>query len=141
MNGFTLMLIIMQTALPLSKQTSVGWLFTFETSTLLEASCFAQLLYTAAAATASACSLEQHQVCTDWKHATVVLMMISPFEEKKRQDYAFRRQFNEKPSIVPGCPGTFLLTIMKIAVLGVGELGQCFVGLRWPEEAIAGGCH
>ncbi len=66
------MLIIMQTALPLSKQTSLGWLFTFETSTLLEASCFAQLLYTAAAATASACSLEQHKVCTDWKHATVV---------------------------------------------------------------------
>ena len=26
-------------------------------------------------------------------------------KEKKRQDYAFRRQFNEKRSIVPGCPG------------------------------------
>ncbi len=25
--------------------------------------------------------------------------------KKKRKDYAFRRQFNEKPSIVPGCPG------------------------------------
>ena len=25
--------------------------------------------------------------------------------EKKRKDYAFRRQFNEKPSIIPGCPG------------------------------------
>ncbi len=24
--------------------------------------------------------------------------------EKKRKDYAFWRQFNEKPSIVPGCP-------------------------------------
>ncbi len=24
--------------------------------------------------------------------------------EKKRKDYAFRRQFNEKPSIIPGCP-------------------------------------
>jgi len=23
---------------------------------------------------------------------------------KKRKDYAFRRQFNEKPSIIPGCP-------------------------------------
>ena len=23
----------------------------------------------------------------------------------KREDYAFRRQFNEKPSIIPGCPG------------------------------------
>ncbi len=27
------------------------------------------------------------------------------FEEKKRKDYTFRRQFNEKPSIIPGCPG------------------------------------
>ena len=26
-------------------------------------------------------------------------------KEKKRKDYAFRRQFNEKPSIIPGCPG------------------------------------
>jgi len=25
--------------------------------------------------------------------------------EKKRKDYAFRRQFNEKPSNIPGCPG------------------------------------
>ena len=25
-------------------------------------------------------------------------------KEKKEKDYAFRRQFNEKPSIIPGCP-------------------------------------
>ncbi len=25
-------------------------------------------------------------------------------KEKKRKDYAFWRQLNEKPSIVPGCP-------------------------------------
>ena len=25
-------------------------------------------------------------------------------KEKKRKDYAFRRYFNEKPSIIPGCP-------------------------------------
>ncbi len=25
-------------------------------------------------------------------------------KKKKRKDYAFRRQFNEKPSIIPGCP-------------------------------------
>ncbi len=25
--------------------------------------------------------------------------------EKQRKDYAFRRQFDEKPSIMPGCPG------------------------------------
>ena len=29
-----------------------------------------------------------------------------PAEKKrKRKDYAFRRQFNEKPSIILGCPG------------------------------------
>jgi hypothetical protein len=28
-----------------------------------------------------------------------------PSKEKKRKDYTFRRQFNEKPSIIPGCPG------------------------------------
>jgi len=31
--------------------------------------------------------------CTDGKE-----------KKKKRKDYAFRRQFNEKPSIIPGCP-------------------------------------
>ncbi len=29
----------------------------------------------------------------------------SDASEKKRKDYTFRRRFNEKPSIVPGCPG------------------------------------
>ena len=24
---------------------------------------------------------------------------------KKRKDFPFRRQFNDKPSIIPGCPG------------------------------------
>ena len=27
-------------------------------------------------------------------------------KKKKRKDYAFWRQFNEKPSVIPGCPGT-----------------------------------
>ena len=26
-------------------------------------------------------------------------------KEKSRKDYTFRRHFNEKPSIIPGCPG------------------------------------
>ena len=30
---------------------------------------------------------------------------IRAVTEKKRKDYAFWRQFNEKPSIIPGCPG------------------------------------
>ena len=32
------------------------------------------------------------------------LSCIGSLGEKKRKDYAFRRQFNEKPSIIPGCP-------------------------------------
>ena len=27
-------------------------------------------------------------------------------DRKKRKDYAFWRQLNEKPSIIPGCPGS-----------------------------------
>jgi len=30
--------------------------------------------------------------------------------EKKRNDYAFWRQFNEKPNIIPGCPGACITT-------------------------------
>ena len=37
---------------------------------------------------------------------TAYPVRVSPErKEKKRKDYAFRRQFNEKPSIIPGCPG------------------------------------
>ena len=30
---------------------------------------------------------------------------LMPLKEQKRNDYAFRRQINEKPSIILGCPG------------------------------------
>jgi len=30
-------------------------------------------------------------------------------KEKERKDYAFRSQFNETPSIIPGCPEKCLL--------------------------------
>jgi len=33
-----------------------------------------------------------------------VQMHLPGRKEKKRKDYAFRRQFNEKPSTIPGCP-------------------------------------
>ena len=37
-------------------------------------------------------------------------------KEKKRKDYAFRRQFNEKPRIIPGCPGhTVWLSLLGCA--------------------------
>ncbi len=29
---------------------------------------------------------------------------------KKRKDYAFQRQFNERPSVLPGCPGRYTST-------------------------------
>ena len=32
---------------------------------------------------------------------------------KKRNDYAFRRQINEKPSIIPGCPGHHALLYLS----------------------------
>ena len=35
----------------------------------------------------------------------------SGIHRKKRKDYAFRRQFNEKPSIIPGCPGSGIHTL------------------------------
>ena len=35
-------------------------------------------------------------------HARVFTCILS---EKKRKDYALRRQFNEKPNIILGCPG------------------------------------
>ena len=33
-------------------------------------------------------------------------MVRTEHVEQKRKDYAFRCQFNEKPSVIPGCPGT-----------------------------------
>ena len=39
----------------------------------------------------------------DWQQCVI---------EKNRKDYACRRQFNEKPSIIPGCPGAVCHTFM-----------------------------
>jgi len=33
-------------------------------------------------------------------------------KETKRKDCAFWRQFNEKPSTIPGCPGQQLVTLL-----------------------------
>ncbi len=33
--------------------------------------------------------------------------------EKKRKDYAFWRQFNEKPSIIPGYPGATVVVALQ----------------------------
>ena len=46
---------------------------------------------------------------------------------KERKDYAFRRQFNEKPSITPGCPGkrpqAACLKLCFMAQITSGSLG------------------
>jgi len=38
---------------------------------------------------------------------------------KKRKDYTFQRQFNEKPSTIPGCPGGHCHKSERISMLGV----------------------
>jgi len=37
-------------------------------------------------------------------------------KEKKRKDYAFRRQFNENPSIIPGCPGAYFTKQVEVLI-------------------------
>jgi len=44
----------------------------------------------------------------------VVCMVISRKKKRKRKDYTFRRQFNEKPSIIPGCPGSSVNSALMV---------------------------
>jgi len=62
---------------------------------------------------------------------------------KKRKDYAFRRQFNEKPSIIPGCPDLGTNTLLwHSADIGIpltqppiSALRICALCLRsWPAN-------
>ena len=45
-------------------------------------------------------SWKLHPVRVPVVHA---MCLLAETKEKKGKDYAFRRQFNEKPSIIPGC--------------------------------------
>ncbi len=45
----------------------------------------------------------------DGEHAVVMTMNSS--KGKKRKDYGFWRQFNEKPRNTPGCPGQRTATL------------------------------
>jgi len=45
-------------------------------------------------------------LCPDLQSYSPQPMRLTAPVEKKRKDYTFRRQFNEKPSIIPGRPGT-----------------------------------
>jgi len=50
---------------------------------------------------------------------------LTHFFEKKRKDYTFPRQFNEKPSITPGCPVHFFaLRCMFIAHALAAQMQQ-----------------
>jgi len=51
--------------------------------------------------------------CLDVQIAVPTVSMLKEKEKKrkKRKDYAFRRQFNEKPSIIPGCPEVSMLQL------------------------------
>jgi len=49
--------------------------------------------------------------CTQTPIANAVTMICIPM----RKDYTFRRQFNEKPSIIPGCPGCAAASLLAIA--------------------------
>ncbi len=67
-------------------------------------------------------------------------------EKKKRKDCAFRRQFNEKPSIIPGCPGptgTSLvlrsLILMSASDICEGEQRN-FVSFQPDKGCAAPGC-
>jgi len=54
---------------------------------------------------------------TDCGHGSSQSLQQSFFrQEKKRKDYTFWRQFNEKPSIMPGCPGRTSFSLLPNSV-------------------------
>ena len=51
--------------------------------------------------------------------------------KEKRKDYAFWRQFNEKPSIIPGCPEPHTLYISPDLQSSKAKLTE-----DWPEQVV-----
>jgi len=51
-------------------------------------------------------------------------------KEKKRQDYTFWHQFNEEPSIIPGCPGIITVDMMdyKVVMTQLDGVELCKLG-------------
>jgi hypothetical protein len=43
-------------------------------------------------------------------------------KEKDRNDYTFWRQFNEQPSIIPGCPGSAVLNALSHSFTTVKQM-------------------
>ena len=66
-----------------------------------KASDYMQLLRNACVLALSICLVPG----TTHVYSTDQLSNLMPLKEKKRNNYAFRRQINEKPSITPGCSG------------------------------------
>ena len=46
-------------------------------------------------------------------------------KEKKRKDYACRRQFDEKPSIIPGCPNGMVAVLVLLAAPPLADTYTC----------------
>ena len=45
-----------------------------------------------------------HYLCSLERQGASLRKVSKPRKQKKRKDYAFRHQFHEKPSVIPGCP-------------------------------------
>ena len=76
----------------------------------------AQLIHEAVDQHQAVSEAPQQQGCTAsccGNIVTLCVMLALLRKEKKRKVYAFWRQFNEKPSIIPGCPGLALLTCFE----------------------------
>jgi hypothetical protein len=61
--------------------------------------------------------------------------------KRKRKDYAFRRQVNVKPSIIPGCPGDDHLPACRQCQIGTLSLGVEFLCMLDPQEWARGLCR
>ena len=58
-------------------------------------------------------------------------------KDKNSKDYAFRHQFNEKPSIIPGCPGSSKVTKANETVMQTKD--GCKGGRVWDGHCEQGG--
>ena len=63
------------------------------------------------------------------------------FEKRERKEYAFRRQFNEKPSIIPGCPGlaVFEASVFEAALHAEADGSRVFYVFMWLVNRLQSG--
>ena len=59
----------------------------------------------------------------------------------KRKDYAFRRQFNEEPSILPGCPGGIRIKSLNGIVASLIMMPSAIVSLVATTSGTTGSTH